>query len=73
MATRIERRAERGLIVQLLPDTARLCAAGLRQIATPPRRDEIVRIVCGIKRCDRRGSCYACIGKANEILRLLGG
>ncbi|MGE0565813.1 MAG: hypothetical protein AB7O50_15000 [Pseudolabrys sp.] len=71
IAERIERRAGSGRIVNLLPDTARLCAQGLRRSVTPPSREDIVRIVCGVKRCDHRNSCYSCIGKANAILSLL--
>lgn len=71
IADQLEARALRGRISRVLPETARLAALGLRQVARPPRRDEIVRIVCGIKRCDMRTSCYSCLGKANEIMRLL--
>lgn len=71
IAERIESRAGRGRIVHLLPDTARLCAQRLRHSVTPPRREDVVRIICGIKRCDHRNNCYSCIGKANEILSLL--
>ena len=73
IAERIERRAARGRIVQLLPETAKLCAGGLRMKARPPRREEIVRVICGTKRCDMRNSCYHCLGKANEIMRILNG
>ena len=70
IAERIERRAGAGNIVHLLPDTARICAKGLMRSVRPPAREDIVRVICGIKRCDYRNSCYSCIGKANAILQM---
>ncbi len=73
IARRLEDRALAGRNARLLPGTARIAALGLRRVARPPRREDIVKIICGIKRCELRNSCYVCLGKANEIMRLLAG
>jgi hypothetical protein len=69
LANRIERRAGNGRIVQLLPDTARLCAHALRM--SRPNRDRLVALLCNVPRCDERRTCIRCIGKANAIIKIL--
>jgi len=70
---RLEERARAGRMARLLPSTAHLIALELRRAAQPARREDLVKVICGIKRCDRRNSCYGCLGKANAIMRLLAG
>lgn len=62
-------RSNQGKHVRLTAETAHFIGLKLMTVAAKPTRDEIARILCSSK-CER--PCYACCGKANEIVRAYG-
>ena len=70
---RITARVEVGKVTQLRPETAYLVTRALRVLAAEPRREDIVREICGVAGgCGPRW-CMGCIGKANAIMGLYEG
>ena len=72
IADRMEKRAAAGKLAQLTPETALLVVRALRQLNATPRRDHLVREICGVKDgCEDH--CLGCIGKANAIMGIYEG
>jgi hypothetical protein len=57
----------------LKPDTAYLVARALRMWMAEPRREAIVREICGVPGGCADRHCVGCIGKANAIMGLYEG
>ena len=72
IADRMELRVAAGKLAQLTPETALMVVKALRQLNATPRREDLVREICGIKDgCDHH--CVGCIGKANAIMAIYEG
>ena len=52
-----------------MPDTARRVGHRLLTSQAKPSRNEIAKVICGIK-CGQ--PCYGCIAKANAVVDLYG-
>jgi hypothetical protein len=72
IADRMERRVAAGKITHIKPETAYLVVKALRMWNAEPKRESIVREICGVPGgCPNQ--CLACIGKANAIMQLYEG
>jgi hypothetical protein len=72
-ATRIEKLSAGGKVAKLKPETANLCARALRAYAARPDYEDLVRVVCGSKKCPLHKTCFGCRTKANHIEQIFEG
>jgi hypothetical protein len=72
IADRMEQRVAAGKLTRLKPETAYLVVKALRTWNATPKREAIVREICGIPGgCEK--PCLNCTGKANAIMHLYEG
>jgi hypothetical protein len=73
LAARMEKLSGEGKVAKLRPETANLCARALRAYAARPDYEELVRAICGSKKCTLHKTCFGCRGKANLIVQIFEG
>jgi hypothetical protein len=73
LAARIEKLSAGGRVAKLKPETANLCARALRAYAARPDYEDLVRAVCGNKKCALHKTCFGCRAKANLIVQIFEG
>ena len=69
----MEKLSAGGKVAKLKPETANLCARALRAYAARPDYEDLVRAVCGSKKCALHKTCFGCRAKANLIVQIFEG
>jgi hypothetical protein len=73
LAARMEKLSAAGKVAKLKPESANLCARALRAYAARPGYEDLVRAVCGNKKCALHKTCFGCRAKANLIVQIFEG
>ena len=73
IAAKIDRLAKAGRTIRLLPTTGMMAADAMHMFAARPSRNLLVSLLCHAPTQCADNKCIRCIGKANQIIRVIEG